>query len=155
MTSHTASSSSAEDAPDFLPAAVDAQNSEKGVALDADKSDLLDEDPDEKPVYVNGEPVISTGSDVSKFLVDLRDDGDPPLTFRSLVLGTVFGSLGAALYQVCVYSPTCLSIGTYRTLAIRFIFSSQLPRGSHHCFFSSSITPLVFSCQKVCQRVLW
>lgn len=51
-------------------------------------------------LFVNGEPVISTGQDVSRFVVDLRDDGDPSLTFRSLVLGTVFAGLGAALYQV-------------------------------------------------------
>ena len=55
---------------------------------------------DEKPQYVNGEPVITNGRDVSRYLVDLRDDEDPPFTFRSAVLGTVIGGLGAALYQV-------------------------------------------------------
>ena len=59
------------------------------------------EDADEKPKYVKGEPVITTGRDVSKFLVDLRDDGDPPFTFRSAFLGTVIGGLGAGLFQVC------------------------------------------------------
>jgi hypothetical protein len=59
------------------------------------------EDADEKPHYVNGEPVINGGRDVSRYLVDLRDDQDPPITFRSVVLGTVIGGLGAALYQVC------------------------------------------------------
>jgi hypothetical protein len=52
-------------------------------------------------LYVKGEPVIKDGKDVSRFAVDLRDDGDPPLTFRSFVLGSVFGALGAALYQAC------------------------------------------------------
>ena len=52
--------------------------------------------------YVNGEPVITSGQDVSDFLIDTRDDGDPALTFRSLFLGTVFAGLGAALCQVCV-----------------------------------------------------
>jgi hypothetical protein len=56
---------------------------------------------DERPQCVNGEPVISTGRDVSRFIVDLRDDEDPPITFRSVVLGTVTGGLGAALFQVC------------------------------------------------------
>ncbi len=55
---------------------------------------------DEKPQYVNGEPVITSGRDVSRYLVDLRDDEDPPFTFRSVVLGTMIGGLGAALYQV-------------------------------------------------------
>jgi hypothetical protein len=55
---------------------------------------------DEKPQYVNGEPVITNGRDVSRYLVDLRDDEDPPFTFRSIVLGTAIGGFGAALYQV-------------------------------------------------------
>ena len=46
-------------------------------------------------LYVNGEPVVQGGMDVSRFVVDLRDDGDEPLTFRALVLGTIFGGLGA------------------------------------------------------------
>jgi hypothetical protein len=50
--------------------------------------------------YVNGEPVISSGADVSNFLLDVRDDGDPSITFRSLFLGTIFAALGAALSQV-------------------------------------------------------
>ena len=51
-------------------------------------------------VFVNGEPVITNGKDISRYIVDLRDDGDPSLTFRSIVLGTIFAGLGAALYQV-------------------------------------------------------
>lgn len=50
--------------------------------------------------YVNGEPVIKDGHDVSNFLIDVRDDGDPSLTFRSIFFGTVFAGLGAALSQV-------------------------------------------------------
>jgi len=155
MTSHAPPELTAEDAHDFLSTLIDAQNSEKEAALNVEKSDFVDEYPGEKPVYVNGEPIISTGSDVSKFLVDLRDDGDPPLTFRSLVLGTLFGGLGAALFQVCMYSPICLSIGAYRTLAIRSMFSSlSYHRRFRHCFFSSLITALVFCGQNFCRRVL-
>ena len=61
---------------------------EKGCEVD---EKLLDED---------GEPVITTGKDVSYFAVDLRDDGDQALTFRSIFLGTVFAGMGAALVQV-------------------------------------------------------
>jgi len=67
---------------------------EIGVASDSDSDEVL---------MVNGEPVIVTGLDVSRFQVDLRDDGDPALTFRSLFLGTVFAGLGAALGQVRPY----------------------------------------------------
>jgi hypothetical protein len=69
-----------------------------------DKYASPSEDAGGEPLYVNGEPVITSGNDVSKYLVDLRDDGDPPITFRSIVLGTIIGSLGAALLQVCTYS---------------------------------------------------
>lgn len=51
-------------------------------------------------VFINGEPVIRTGEDVSRYAVDVRDDGDVALTFRSIVLGTVFAGLSAALGQV-------------------------------------------------------
>lgn len=65
------------------------------------RSDSSYADPDdEPPVYHNGEPVITTGKDVSRFAVDLRDDGDEALTLRSLVLGTMFAGMGAALSQV-------------------------------------------------------
>ena len=79
-----------------------------------DKSLSGPEDADEKPQYVNGEPVIHSGRDVSKFLVDLRDDQDPPFTFRSVVLGTVIGGLGAALYQVCHFQFSLYAISNMR-----------------------------------------
>ena len=66
-----------------------------------------DEDKTEDDIiYVKGEPVIRTGSDVSHFLVDVRDDGDPALTFRSLSIGTIFACLGAALCQARVFRNT-------------------------------------------------
>ena len=57
-------------------------------------------DDDDSVQYVRGEPVIRTGKDVSRFAVDIRDDGDEALTFRSMFLGTIFAALGAALCQV-------------------------------------------------------
>ncbi|THH14179.1 hypothetical protein EW146_g6118 [Bondarzewia mesenterica] len=65
-------------------------------------------DEDDKVVLVKGEPVVTNGKDVSRFVVDIRDDGDPPVTLRSIVLGTVFGGLGAALYQACRFPPACM-----------------------------------------------
>lgn len=66
---------------------------EKGVAGSED-------DLDEQPLYHHGEPIITTGKDVSYLAVDLRDDKDQALTFRSIFLGTIFAGLGAALVQV-------------------------------------------------------
>lgn len=54
--------------------------------------------------FVNGEPVITTGEDVSNYAVDVRDDGDEALTFRSFVLGTVVAGLGASLAEVSLPS---------------------------------------------------
>ncbi|KAL4072390.1 OPT oligopeptide transporter protein-domain-containing protein [Scleroderma yunnanense] len=51
-------------------------------------------------VGFKGDTIIKTGKDVSHFLVDLRDDGDPALTFRSLVIGTLLACIGAANTQV-------------------------------------------------------
>jgi hypothetical protein len=51
-------------------------------------------------VFLHGEPIVTTGKDISRFVVDIRDDGDDALTFRSFVLGTVLAALGAALSQV-------------------------------------------------------
>ena len=88
---------------------------DKEVALDPDKPSDAFNDDDEGPLFVNGEPVITSGRDVSKFLVDLRDDEDPPFTFRSVVLGTLMGGLGATLYQVC-------------TLALNFVGAAPKSR---------------------------
>ncbi|KAI9447707.1 OPT oligopeptide transporter protein-domain-containing protein [Lactarius indigo] len=60
----------------------------------------------------DGEPVITSGRDVSQYLVDLRDDEDPPFTFRSIVLGTMIGGLGAALYQIYIFKPIQSGIST-------------------------------------------
>lgn len=57
-----------------------------------------------QPIYHNGIPIITTGRDVSYFVVDIRDYNDPALTFRSMVLGTVFAVMGAALCQVNSFS---------------------------------------------------
>lgn len=77
---------------------------EKQAYLDPGTASLDSDSIYSDTVFVNGEPVVTTGKDVSRFVVDLRDDGDPSLTFRSLVLGTVFAGLGAALCQVCLCS---------------------------------------------------
>jgi hypothetical protein len=59
---------------------------------------------DYKPILHNGEPVITAGRDVSRFVVDIRDDENPALTFRSMFLGTIFSGMGAALSEVSNYN---------------------------------------------------
>lgn len=103
-------------------------SSEKSSQLEAS---TLEED---EVTYVNGEPVITTGRDVSRFLVDVRDDGDPALTFRSFVLGTVFAGLGASLVQVR-YLLT-IDIRCYST-SFRSISSNLCKCPYRLCFFCS------------------
>ncbi|PIL26670.1 transporter [Ganoderma sinense ZZ0214-1] len=85
-------------------------------------------------VYVKGEPVITTGLDVSRFLVDTRDDGDPALTFRSLVIGTVFAGLGAALCQIYLFKPVQMTVSTVFLLLIIYtvgiVWAKYLPQAS-------------------------
>ena len=93
----TQQSSSGPPTPDEKSPSVDNPCDER----DLDKySPGFEDTTDKKPPYVTGDPVITNGKDVSRYLVDLRDDEDPPFTFRSVVLGTAIGGLGAALYQV-------------------------------------------------------
>lgn len=83
-------------------------------------------DENEKPEYRNGEPVITTGRDVSRFAVDIRDDGDESLTFRSIFLGTLFAGMSAALCQVsipCGPSYNCLRPNDF---AIIIVFCGTL-----------------------------
>ena len=65
-----------------------------------EKIGVDDESTDQEALIVNGEPVIQTGLDIAKYAIDLRDDNDPSLTFRSIVLGSMFAALGATLSQV-------------------------------------------------------
>ncbi|TBU24794.1 oligopeptide transporter [Dichomitus squalens] len=85
-----------------------------------EKLDDKAEDPyaHDEVVYVRGEPVISSGADVSRFLVDTRDDGDPAITFRSIVIGTIFAGLGAALYQIYLFKPVQVTVSTVFLLLI-------------------------------------
>ena len=66
-------------------------------SIQADDSSLEN---NSKPILLDSEPVITTGQDVSRFVVDIRDDEDTALTFRSIFLGTIFAGLSASLYQV-------------------------------------------------------
>lgn len=103
-------SSSLEAAPPYV-VGYDAANAELNAADEKDKTsrdispshsiagldrvgknivgDELDED-----------AVIRTGADASKYLLSLRDDGDPIITFRSALLGTTFACFQAAMNQI-------------------------------------------------------
>ncbi|KAK7022840.1 hypothetical protein VNI00_016921 [Paramarasmius palmivorus] len=73
-----------------------------------------------------GEPIINSGVDVSKFIVDLRDDGDEAVTFRSLALGTVIAGLGAALSQIYYFKPVVVSVSTVFLLLVTYTLGEAL-----------------------------
>ena len=101
--------SSSEEKPEIV---VD----EKRLQYNIDGNALED---DSNLVLHNGEPIITTGNDVSRFVVDIRDDEDRALTFRSMFLGTIFAGMGAALSQVSNFK----NLDNDRSDAIRSILT--------------------------------
>ncbi|TID25005.1 OPT peptide transporter Mtd1 [Venturia nashicola] len=76
--------------------------------------------PENEVQFVNGYPVIRSGADVSKFIVSVRDDGDPALTFRSIVLGTIFTVLSSVITMLYVFKP--VQVGVSATFLQLFVF---------------------------------
>lgn len=50
------------------------------------------------------------GLDVSKYIVSVRDDGDPSLTFRSIVLGSAFTALSSVITMLYTFKPYQVSV---------------------------------------------
>ncbi|KAJ5657849.1 uncharacterized protein N7484_001498 [Penicillium longicatenatum] len=72
--------------------------------------------------YVKGHPVIRNGLDVSKFLVSTRNDGDPSLTFRSIVLGTIFIALSSVITMLYTFKPVQVSVSAVFLQLLVFVF---------------------------------
>ncbi|KAJ5986607.1 OPT peptide transporter Mtd1 [Penicillium sp. IBT 35674x] len=77
---------------------------------------------DNNEEYIKGHPVIRNGLDVSKFLVSTRDDGDPSLTFRSIVLGTVFTALSSVITMLYTFKPVQVSVSAVFLQLLVFVF---------------------------------
>ncbi|KAL0580004.1 hypothetical protein V5O48_002007 [Marasmius crinis-equi] len=104
-----------------------AEDSEKKLEFDSES--FLDNHDSYK-----GEPVVTSGADVSKYIVELRDDGDDALTYRSLFLGTVIAGLGAALDQIYYFKPVQVKVSTVFLLLVTYtigeFMAKALPRRS-------------------------
>lgn len=75
---------------EFDPSDADAERIPRlGKDADIDADALSDEN-----------VIIRSGADASKYLLSLRDDDDPILTVRSVVLGTAFACFQAAMNQI-------------------------------------------------------
>jgi hypothetical protein len=90
--------------------ATDSKTTDEAKQSDPDTNSYTVKDEFGTTHFVRGEPVITTGADVSNFAVDVRDDGDEALTFRSFVIGTVVAGLGAALAEVSSWFMLTTSI---------------------------------------------
>ncbi|KAE8350720.1 OPT oligopeptide transporter protein-domain-containing protein, partial [Aspergillus coremiiformis] len=95
------------------------KDGEDSVGSQGDNDDVL---------YVKGHPVIRTGADVSKFIVSVRDDGDASLTFRSMVLGTVFTALSSAITMLYVFKPTQVQVSAVFLQLLVYIFGEAWGR---------------------------
>lgn len=94
-----------------------AEDSDGGKDSDTDREDAI----------------IVSGADAAKHLLPLRDDGDPSLTFRSMVLATALSGFQAVMNQIYQFKPTLVTIqGTFIVLIAYFLghaWAKFLPRG--------------------------
>jgi len=105
---------------------------------------------DGEPEYRNGVQVIQTGLDVSRFVVDIRDDGDQALTFRSILLGTVFAGMGAALCQASTHQHHPRSRDAFSVDAFFLLLVPAKGRSWRtSLIFSSFIRNFTLQCREV------
>lgn len=82
-------------------AGIDDKQIKEEKELDpSDKEAFSDEDSLERRVKEDDEPVVTTGKDVSRFVVSLRDDEETAFTLRSAVLGAALTALAATINQL-------------------------------------------------------
>ncbi|KAF2722621.1 oligopeptide transporter-like protein [Polychaeton citri CBS 116435] len=111
--------------------AVNAAEIGKDGAFDTEvKSDpLYDSDRDS----ASEDHIIITGTDAANYLLPLRDDGEPALTFRGIFLATCLAAFQAVMSQIYTFKPTLVTItGTFITLIAYFAgkaWAAFLPRG--------------------------
>lgn len=94
-----------QDKSDVIAATTSTEKGEIQPIRSTDESD------NDKGSESDPDAIIVTGSDVAKHLLSLRDDGDPSLTFRSMVLATGlsgFQSVMNQIYQVRFVLYCCL-----------------------------------------------
>ncbi|KAK1756775.1 OPT oligopeptide transporter [Echria macrotheca] len=79
--------------------------------------------------------IIRTGADAARYLLSMRDDFDPALTFRGVFLATILSAFQAVMNQIYSFKPTAITIqGTFIVLISYFLgkgWTYLLPRGDH------------------------
>lgn len=87
-------------------------SSEKRVGqIDISTAPRLDEFEDDPAKDNNSDnAIIITGKDASEHLLPIRDDRDPSLTFRSIVLATCLSCFQAVMSQIYLVRAPCQTI---------------------------------------------
>ncbi|KAL1885467.1 hypothetical protein Plec18167_000961 [Paecilomyces lecythidis] len=132
---------------DSTDSAISSSPSHQNVSNDglaADKENIskeeafvLDTELNAPPYHDDGtgdkETRIVTGADAAKYLLPLRDDGEPSLTFRCLFLASVLSCFQAVMTQIYYFKPTFVTIqGTFIVIIAYFLgkaWAAFLPRG--------------------------
>ncbi|WRT66966.1 uncharacterized protein IL334_003931 [Kwoniella shivajii] len=90
-------------------------------------------DYEQDSLHKDDDVIIVSGTDAATHLLPMRDDGDPAVTFRSMVLATGLAAFQAVMYQIYSYKPTQITIqGTFIVLIAYFAgnaWALGLPRG--------------------------
>ncbi|KAH7314361.1 OPT oligopeptide transporter [Rhexocercosporidium sp. MPI-PUGE-AT-0058] len=106
---------------------------EKGI--DGDIKPVSPEDVSDtgKESDTDDDAIIITGEDAARYLLPMRDDFEPALTFRSMFLATILSAFQAVMYQIYSWKPTLITIqGTFIVLIAYFVgkaWAKFLPRG--------------------------
>jgi hypothetical protein len=74
------------------------------------KGDPVIRNGNQRAVPTYNYPLTRSGLDVSKFLISTRDDGDPSLTFRSIILGTIFTALSSVITMLYTFKPVQVQV---------------------------------------------
>ncbi|KAG2421023.1 hypothetical protein HFD88_000639 [Aspergillus terreus] len=89
---------------------------------EVDEPDTLRSQSHDGVQYVKGHPVVRNGVDVSNFIISDRDDGDPALTFRSIVLGSIFTALSSVITMLYVFKPYQVQVSPVFIQLLVFLF---------------------------------
>ncbi|KAK6903319.1 hypothetical protein I203_108584 [Kwoniella mangroviensis CBS 8507] len=118
---------------------------DKNIGLPNDQEKVAVGKPDESFLHDNISEeghIIRTGRDAADHLLSIRDDGDPSVIFRSMVLGTIMACFQASMNQIYLFKPTNV------TISGSFIVSSYTSSATvgQHCYpeLAKFINPSAF-----------
>jgi hypothetical protein len=79
----------------------------KTAGITSVKTDLSNGSSGEPDEEDSSGRIIVTAADATKYLLPMRDDGDPALSFRGIFLATCLAAFQAVMSQIYFVSSTC------------------------------------------------